>query len=987
MKYTMSVSKSSKRRGPRRKSSRRSLNDFNRIKKYNSRNVRRKTPKGIGGSFLSGRFDKAKLKKILYIGIGVLFFIGCAALIGVGIYLKSLQNSLPAPDKLVERTSDQSTQIFDRNGVLLYTVYGDQNREFVSIDQVPEHTKWALLAAEDIEFYQHKGLDYLGIVMSAIENLRAGGIVRGASTISQQLIKTTILYDVLGDKAYEQKYSRKIKEILITMQVEQTFTKDEILQMYMNEVPLGGVNYGFQAAANAYFGKDVSELTLAESALIAGLIQSPGTYSPLFGTNPDMAKSRQIYVLDQMLKHKELTGVTSEQIEDAKNEELVYRTKRIDIKAPHFVFYVKQQLEDEFGVDRVERGGLKVTTTLDYSIQEIAEEEVRNGIAQRGLPYKVNNGAAVVMDPNTGEVLAMVGSVDYWNVDNPKVDGNVNVTTSNRQVGSSAKPYTYLAAFSKGYGPWTLAPDIRMSFGNYKPDNWDKSFEGLGTARKNLGRSRNLPSAYTLQLAGVETLLQVTDKLGITTLKNKADYGLALALGAGEMKLIEHTAAFGVFANEGVKNDTVSILKVEDPKGEVLKEIEEFNGKRVIDEKEIYLLNYIICDLGGHGDRIGGAYTRAKGVNLCLKTGTTDGPKDLTTVMYHKNLVVGVWAGNNDNTVTPGAWGVSLPLPIAHSIVNRLTDRYPIETFTRPSGILSTAVCKDTGAVPAEGVNCEKEATVYIAGRPPQTDTREVVPICKANGLIPTNLELARQYDLVEDKVYMSFKLENVQQRETYQNHLTSIEGSAYIFEKPATGECPLPLGPENAPIVEIEKPTANSQYKQNSNMEIKGNVRYLESLKEFTVSIDGTSIPSASHTNGQYSFTYSIGTLPLGNHTLTVFAKDKYDKTASKSVIFVVTAPDVVVSMISPVSDSTITSFPVKLEASITGFNPSSVSFYISKIGGSYSRTLTDKSSLGGWLVLWNHEPSISKGSYSIFAKAFSGTQSYQSSAINLVY
>ncbi|MGI6423537.1 MAG: transglycosylase domain-containing protein [Candidatus Dojkabacteria bacterium] len=873
----------SKRRTPRR----RSLNNLNRIKKYNSRNIRRRRPKSVGGSFLSGKFDKAKMKKIAYIAVGILFFIGCIGLIGAGIYLKSLQNSLPAPDKLVERTSDQSTQIFDRNGLLLYTVYGDQNREFVSLDKIPEHTKWALLAAEDIEFYQHKGLDYLGIVMSAVQNLKSGKIVRGASTVTQQLVKTTILYDVLGDKAYEQKYSRKIKEILITMQVEQSFTKDEILQMYMNEIPLGGVNYGFQAAANAYFGKDVSELTLAESALIAGLIQSPGTYSPLFGTNPDMAKSRQTYVLNQMLKHKNLTGVTEEQIEQAKNEELVYRTRRIDIKAPHFVFYVKQQLENEFGVDRVERGGLKVKTTLDYSVQEIAEEEVRNAIAKKGLPFKVNNGAAVVMNPNTGEVLAMVGSVDYWNVDNPKVDGNVNVTTSNRQVGSSAKPYVYLAAFSKRYGPWTLAPDIKMSFGNYRPDNWDKTFEGIGTARRNLGRSRNLPSAYTLQLVGIDSFLQVTEKLGITTLRNKGDYGLALALGAGEMKLIEHTAAFGVFANEGVRNETVSILKVEDSKGNVLKEIEEFNGKQVIDEKEIYLLNYIICNLSGIGDRIGGSYSRIKGVNLCFKTGTTDGPKDLTTVMYHKNLVVGVWAGNNDNTVTPGAWGVSLPLPMAYSIVNRLADRYPVESFTRPSGILSTAVCKDTGAVPAEGVECEKEPTVYIAGRPPQMDTREVVPICTANGLIPTNLAAARQYGLVTDKIYMTFKLENPMQREAYQTYLMSEEGSVYIFEKPASGICPLPLGPDNAPVVEVEKPVVSAQFKKNETMEIKGTVRYLDEIKEFTISIDGTAIEGATLVNGEYSLTYPVTTLSIGNHTLVISAKDKHNKVGSKSVPF----------------------------------------------------------------------------------------------------
>lgn len=873
-----------------------SLNSYNRMKMYSRKNIKsrrinKRNVKGINSIF-SGKVKTKKFRKFLYIVIGFFFFLGCTGLIVGGIYLKNLQNSLPSPNELVERTSDQSTKIYDRNGILLYTVYGNQNREFVSIEDIPEHTKWALLAAEDIEFYQHKGLDYAGIAMSLIQNFTHREVVRGASTITQQLVKNTILYDVLGDKAYEQRYSRKIKEILITMQVEQSLTKDEILQMYMNEIPLGGVNYGFQAAAKAYFGKDVSELTLAQSALIAGLIQSPGVYSPLFGSNPELAKMRQTYVLDQMLKHKNLTGVTEEEINKAKEEELVYSTTRIDIKAPHFVFYVKQLLESEFGVDRVERGGLKVTTTLDYSIQEIAEDEVRKGIEKNGLKFKVHNGAAVVMDPNTGEVLAMVGSIDYWNTEDPRVDGNVNITTSNRQVGSSAKPYVYLAAFSRGYNPGTLAPDIRMSFGRYAPNNWDMGFEGIGTMRKNLGRSRNLSSVYTLQMTGIDAFLQTTEKLGITTLKNKGDYGLALALGAGEMKLLEHTAAFGVFANEGVKNETVSILKVEDSKGKVLKEAVFGQGKQVIDEKEIYLLNYILCDLGGHGDRIGPAYSRVKGSNVCFKTGTTDGPKDLTSVMYHKNLVVGVWAGNNNNVVTPGAWGVSLPLPIAYQITSRLADRYKVELFTRPAGIVSGTVCRDTGGSPAEGVTCEKEATVYISGRAPQVDNRKVITVCSANGLVPSNLTQAQKYGLVQTKTVLTFKIENKLQSSTYEKYM--VENGGYLLSDPPTGECPLPLGPDNSPIVELDTPTEGSVFKKSATMNITGSTRQLETLTEFIVSIDGTPISGVVWTGSQYSVSKVLSSLGAGNHVLTVTAKDNYGKIGTKSITFKVEADQI---------------------------------------------------------------------------------------------
>ena len=304
-------------------------------------------------------------------------------------------------------------------------------------------------------------------------------VKEGASTITQQLVKTTILYDVLGEEAYAQTYIRKIKEILITMQVEQSLTKDEILQMYMNEVFLGGVNYGFQAAANSYFGKNVSELTLAESALIAGLIQRPSNYAPIFGAMPEMAKVRQNYVLDQLEQKQRIFGVSKEDIESARDEELVYKSSRIDIKSPHFVFYVKGLLEEEFGVDVVQRGGLKVTTTLDPTLQGIAEEEIIRGVADNKR-HNVNNGAMVVINPKNGQILAMVGSVDYWNIEDPRIDGNVNITTSLRQPGSTIKLITYALALSQGLTEATIMDDSPLTISNpgapsYTPVNYDGS--------------------------------------------------------------------------------------------------------------------------------------------------------------------------------------------------------------------------------------------------------------------------------------------------------------------------------------------------------------------------------------------------------------------------------------------------------------------------------------------------------------------------------
>jgi len=994
MKYSVGITNSKKKKSKksRRNTSKRKsfskafspskFDKFKNFKKYNARNTKKNSKSPIKGQKAKGKGKndelKLKAKKALYVAVGVGFFLGCLLLIGVGIYLKNLQNSLPSPDELVDRTSDQSTQILDREGELLYRVYGEQNREFVSIEEIPEHTKWALLAAEDIEFYQHKGVDYLGIFMAATQNLRAGEVVRGASTITQQLVKTTILYDVLGDEAYSQTYARKIKEVLITMQVEQTFTKDEILQMYMNEVPLGGVNYGFQAAAKAYFGKNVAELTLAESALLAGLIQSPGIYSPLYGSNPDKAKERQEYVLNQMQKNKKLTGLTDEEIEDAREEELEYEGKEIEIDAPHFVFYVKQLLEEEFGVERVERGGLKVTTTLDSSLQQIAEEEITKGV-EGAKRYNVNNGSMVVIDPKNGQVLALVGSVDYFNEEDPRVDGNVNIATSERQMGSSVKPFVYLTAINQGYGPWMLTPDIsEISFGNYKPTNWDKKYQGLMTARKALVLSRNVPAVYTLQVAGIDNFLQTVEKLGVTGMVDRASYGLSLGLGSGEMQLLEFTNAYATLANSGIRNDITSILKVEDSKGEVLMEVEEETGTRVIDEKEAYLVNWMICDLAGFNDRYGNQYYYIGQNKLCGKTGTTDGPRDLLAFLYNQNIAVGVWTGNNNNEDMPGGWSSTVPLPLANSFLRRVIDNYPSGTYNRPAGVLTTSVCLDTGASPPDGVDCSKEASLYISGRPPQVDKRDKIVVCKENGLIPSNLEAAQKYNLTEEKTLIKNILENSAQQKAYEKYLLSKDGSNYLFSEPDTGECPLPLGPDNAPVVDVEKPSSGQSVPRGQNLEISGQVRYLESISEFTAKFDGEDIFGATlKADGSFLVNYSVPSdTSLGNHTITVTAKDNYGKTDTKSVTVkvVTSSSSITVSLISPSNGAKVfkNSSTEPLIASISGGSVDEVVFTVS--GGGSTETYSGTNEANVWRYNWTKEDMISGEQYTIKVSAKSG-------------
>ncbi|MBP5204442.1 transglycosylase domain-containing protein [bacterium] len=803
------------------------------------------------------------LKKILLIFFGMCFFLGCGVLVALGIYLKQIQNSLPSPDELISRSSDESTQILDRNGNILYTIYGDENREFVSINDIPDYTKWAVLAAEDVEFYQHKGIDYISIARAFIQNLMHKSVVSGASTITQQLVRNTLLFDMLGDEAYEQTYARKIKEVLITMQVEQTFTKDEILQMYLNEIPLGGVNYGIQAAAKAYFGKDARDLDLSESALIAGLIQAPGSYSPLYGSEPEMAKIRQEYVLGQMEKHMDLTGVTVEDVAAAKDEELVYSSAKIDISAPHFVLYVKQLLIDKYGADRVERGGLKVTTSLDSTLQAIAEEEVVSGV-ERNAHLNVNNGAMIVINPKNGQILAMVGSKDYWNIDDPRVDGNVNITTSERQMGSSVKPFVYLNAFqSANTGPWLLTPDINeISFGNYKPRDWDGKYMGLMTARYALGLSRNVPAVYALQLGGISNYVQLMQKLGVD-ITNKESYGLSIALGSAEMKLVEFANAYAALANGGVQYPLTSVLKITNSSGEVIYEVEESEGTRVIDEKEAYLVNWMACDLQGYNDKSENSYFYVNGHKMCGKTGTTDGPKDLVGVLYNQSIVVISWNGNNNNEEMPNAWASGTALTVSNSFMKRVIDSYNEFSFNRPAGVQTTRVCLDTGTAASDTTKCSKtEVSVCITGACPQDDTREEIEVCKDSKLVSTNLEAAQHYDLTTKAVLIKNKLENQYQQEAYEKYMTSLENSPYIFSMPESGECKLPLGENNAPVIDLASPSSGGNYKPGDKVNISGSVRYLDGISSFTVTANGKDITTKSTFNSKtnkFSVDYTI--------------------------------------------------------------------------------------------------------------------------------
>jgi hypothetical protein len=491
-----------------------------------------------------------------------------------------------------------------------------------------------------------------------------------------------------------------------------------------------------------------------------------------------------------------------------------------------------------------------------------------------------------------------------------------------------------------------------------------------------------------LQLVGVDAYLQTMQKFGVTTLSDKYAYGLSLALGSGEEKLLEHTAAFSVLANGGTKYDTTPILKVEDSKGEILSEVKEATGKRVADEKDVYMVNWMLCDLGGFGDRPFVQMYNINGKKICGKTGTTDGPKDLIAVLYHTNLVVSVWNGNNNNKEMPGAWATTVPLTTANSFIKRVADNYQPGVYNRPSGVLATTVCTDTGATPQEGVDCKKEASIYISGRAPQVDKRETVVICKEEKVIPSNLDAAEKYGLTTTKVLLSTKLENSLQENAYKKYLTSIKDSAYIFDKPGTGACALPLGPNNAPLIDMASPSSNSSVGRGKNLEISGQVSYLESISSFVVQFDGSNIPDASvNADGTFVVNYFIPlTTTVGAHTVTVKATDNKGKSDTETISINVTNGDAISLVIANPSANATIAFPLTLVASVSGGSVDSVSFEVTKVGGGYSKTFTDSDGSNGYSYVWN-DNSGGNGSYQISVKATKDSAVINGNTITVSY
>lgn len=629
-------------------------------------------------------------------------------ILSVSSFLLWIFWGLPIPTNLSTRQSI-STKLLDRNGKLIYEIYSDQRRTPIKLSEVPKYVKDATIAIEDKDFYKHHGFSPRGMARAVYKTIFKKKL-EGGSTLTQQLVKNTLLTP-------ERTVRRKLREFILTLAVEAIYPKDQILEMYLNQTPYGSTAYGIEAASELYFGKSAKELTLAEAALLAGLPAAPTKYSP-FGVNPALAKTRQETVLRRM---QEDEYATAEEVEEAKSQELKYASIEPP-KAPHFALWVKELLAEKYGEKMVEQGGLRVTTTLDLDLQEYAQEQVTLEVAKL-KKQKVGNGAVIVTRPQSGEILAMVGSKDYFAQDE---DGKVNVIFSQRQPGSSIKPLNYaLALRDEKITPATAFADIPTCFSVfgqplYCPVNYDGLFHGLVQARFALGNSFNIPAVKVLALNGLDNFVDFAKAMGIATFREAKDYGLSLTLGGGEVRPYDMAVAFGVFANQGIKQPLVPVLKIEDWKGRVLEEakIDLLEGDRVLSPEVTFLISHVLLDNNARS----AAFSERSLLNVSshpevsVKTGTTNDRRDNWTIGYTSQIAVVSWVGNNDNTPMSGAVsGVSGASPIWNKVIKYALDKAEDGSYNKsdeghawpkqPAGIVGSTICADSGGVPGAQEN------------------------------------------------------------------------------------------------------------------------------------------------------------------------------------------------------------------------------------------------------------------------------------------
>ncbi len=663
---------------------------------------------------------KPKLLKMYLLGkrllIGIILLSILAVIVATAFYFYFLKD-LPSPTKLGNTTVSYSTQIYDRNGTHLYTIYANRNQTFMPLEKIPKTLQLATIAIEDKDFYKHGAVDIRGIIRAFYSTVFQKTL-QGGSTLTQQLVKNGLLTP-------ERTLTRKIKELALSVVVEFMYTKNEILEMYLNQVPYGGTSYGVEAAAQTYFGKPVKNISLAQQAYLAGLPEAPSTYSPL-GSHPELGKKRQKEILKKMF---EQGYINKTERDKAAAEELQFQKITNPIKAPHFVFYVRDLLQNKYGENIVEQGGLKVYTSLDLDLQEFAQLVVASEVAKL-KQNKVGNGAALIASPATGEILAMIGSKDWYD---PK-DGNMNMTAQQLQPGSSIKPINYAVGLLKGYTAATPFIDTALCFSSpgtvkYCPRNYDGRFHGVVQMRYALANSFNIPAVEMLKINTLESMIATASSMGIRSFKDPSRYGLSLTLGGGEVTMIDMTTAFGVFANQGYRVDLHPILKVTDRNGKTLEEYKPpkspIFGIKVLPSAVAWIISDILADNNARQEAFGPNSELKIGKKfVSVKTGTTNDYKDNWTIGYTPQYVVSVWVGNNDRTPMTGlVSGLTGAAPIWNKLMTHMLEGKEPRNPAKPTDVVTKSVCSNTGFLPqADPANrCPTRLEYFVKGTEPKT--------------------------------------------------------------------------------------------------------------------------------------------------------------------------------------------------------------------------------------------------------------------------
>lgn len=792
---------------------------------------------------------------------------------------------IPTLDNFSERKVVSSTKIMDRTGeIVLYDVHENVKRTVVSSEVINQTIKQAVVAIEDKDFYNHHGIKLSSTIRGALSQLVPGRFINqsGGSTITQQVIKNTLLNS-------EKRISRKIKEWILSLKLEKTMSKDEILTLYLNEAPYGGSVYGIEEAAQTFFGKTSSTIDLAEAAYLAAIPNAPTYYSP-YGKNKDKLDQRKNLVLQKMF---EQNYITRDQFDSAKKEEVIFKPQSdSNGKALHFVDYIRSYLEETYGKEMLLTDGLKVTTTLDWKLQEAAEKSILENALKNETTYNASNSALIAIDPKTGEILSMVGSRDYTDTN---IDGQFNVTLAKRQPGSSFKPIVYARAFEKGYRPETVLFDIPTQFnpscgpfsrestgGCYAPDDYDGKFLGPISLRGALGQSRNVPAVQLLYLVGVNDALQKAKQLGITTLdKNSDRYGLTLVLGGGETSLLEMTSVYGVFANDGVRVPPTGILKIEDLNGKILEEYKPLQGEQVLSADAARMVSSILSDNVARTPLFGAnSQLNFGGSSVAAKSGTTNDNKDAWLIGYTPEIAIGVWSGNNDNT--PMKKGSSISIPAWRSVMD-----VALQTKTNTSfGSYSSAPDNVPPVIRGKWWGGESFFTDKISGKlateytPPETKIEHVItnPHNILYWIDKNNLISSRAGIGISDGQYKNWEA-------SFQNWITT-NGMGNIdqaIEKPI--EFDDIHKPEFQPVVVINNPDPSNIIELNKETEIIATATGHYGIKKYEFYINNQFIGSIEGTSGSYLFTPSDYNIVSGLAEIKVIAIDEVFNRGEKTV------------------------------------------------------------------------------------------------------